>query len=123
MTRTAGGCRVERGLGWLGAGAEHTEAGQGSLRQVEEGGRAPDVGLDDSLQLVGAGSQSAPVAYGWALQLGCRPLHRSRESSGRGLVAPVALSCHPGVMIIFGGVCYMDIFAKQQWHCPPGSSR
>jgi hypothetical protein len=22
-----------------------------------------------------------------------------------------------------GGVCYMDIFAKQQWHCPPGSSR
>jgi hypothetical protein len=19
--------------------------------------------------------------------------------------------------------CYMDIFAKQQWHCPPGSSR
>jgi hypothetical protein len=24
---------------------------------------------------------------------------------------------------IFGGVCYMGIFAKQQWHCPPGSSR
>jgi hypothetical protein len=23
----------------------------------------------------------------------------------------------------YGGVCYMDIFAKQQWHCPPGSSR
>jgi hypothetical protein len=23
----------------------------------------------------------------------------------------------------FGGVCDMDIFAKQQWHCPPGSSR
>ena len=22
-----------------------------------------------------------------------------------------------------GGVCYMDIFAKQQWHCPPGSSQ
>jgi hypothetical protein len=22
----------------------------------------------------------------------------------------------------FGGVCYMDIFAKQQWHCPPGSN-
>jgi hypothetical protein len=21
------------------------------------------------------------------------------------------------------GVCYMDIFDKQQWHCPPGSSR
>ena len=20
-------------------------------------------------------------------------------------------------------VCYMDIFAKQQWHCPPGSSQ
>jgi hypothetical protein len=20
-----------------------------------------------------------------------------------------------------GGVCYMDMFAKQQWHCPPGS--
>jgi hypothetical protein len=23
----------------------------------------------------------------------------------------------------YGGVCYMDIFAKHQWHCPPGSSR
>ena len=24
----------------------------------------------------------------------------------------------------YGGVCYMDIFfAKQQWHCPPGSSQ
>jgi hypothetical protein len=25
--------------------------------------------------------------------------------------------------IFLGGVCYMDICAKQQWHCPPGSSR
>jgi hypothetical protein len=43
--------------------------------------------------------------------------------------------CQPGTFIkswivgegdvlgSYGGVCYMDIFAKQQWHCPPGSSR
>jgi hypothetical protein len=27
------------------------------------------------------------------------------------------------VLFFWGGVCYMGIFAKQQWHCPPGSSR
>jgi hypothetical protein len=31
---------------------------------------------------------------------------------------------HPFWLSLWGGgVCYMDIFAKQQWHCPPGSSQ
>jgi hypothetical protein len=37
--------------------------------------------------------------------------------------AHIQASMHVCIAGLMGGVCYMDIFAKHQWHCPPGSSR
>jgi hypothetical protein len=46
------------------------------------------------------------------------------QSTARGPCGRYNSTCKCDIWaVILGGVCYMDIFAKQPWHCPPGSSR